>query len=82
MFLVLAEHTVIAPARRGAATVSRNEDRRLQRQPFVELAVNQTFLSAVKSLEVFADPRLADVDSVGANLDRAVIGEQVCSLAP
>src|SRR5690606_32689435 len=82
MLLVLAEHAVVAPPRRRAPAVLRDEDRRLQRQPFVELAVDQAFLAAVKTLEIFADPLLADVDAVEADLDGAVVGEQVRRLAP
>ncbi len=82
MLLVLAEHAVIAPARRGTVAVARDGNGRLKLHPFVELAVDQAFLSAVEAHKVFADPRLADIHTVDANLDRAVIGEQVCCFAP
>jgi hypothetical protein len=82
MFLVLPEHALVAPARRGAAAVARNEDRRLQRHPLVELAVNQAFLAAVEALEILPDARLAGINAVDADLDRPVIGKQVRSLAP
>ena len=56
--------------------------KRLQRDPFVELAVNQPLLPAVQAPEVFGDPLAPDVDPVEADLDRAVVGEQVGGVAP
>jgi hypothetical protein len=73
---------VIAPPRRRATAVARNEDCRLKLHPFVELTVDQTFLSAVEAFEVFADPRLADIDTINSDLDAAVIAEKVRRLSP
>src|SRR5690606_38975965 len=82
VLLVLAEHSVVAPAGGGAHAVTRHVDRRLEREPFVELAVDQPFLPAVETLEVFADAILADIDPVDAELERAVRGEEIRRLAP
>src|SRR5690606_40478644 len=82
VLLVLTEHAVIAPTGGGAHTVAGDRNRRLQRHPFVQLAVDQPFLSTVQALQVFANALLADVDSVAAELDRPVIDKQIGRLAP
>src|SRR5690606_21477803 len=82
VLLVLAEHAVVAPPRRGAPAVLADEDRRLQCDPLVELAVDQPFLAAVKPLQILADALLADVDAIDPDLDRAVVGEEVRRFAP
>src|SRR5690606_14176869 len=82
VLLVLTEHAVIAPTGGGAHTVAGDRDRRLQRHPCVQLAVDQPFLSTVQALQVFANALLADVDPIAAELDRPVIGKQIGRLAP
>src|SRR5690606_5317211 len=82
VLFVLAEHAEIAPAGGGALPVLRHGNRRLERDPFVELTVDQPLLPAVKPLQVFADAFLAGVDAIDPDLDRAVIGEQVGGFAP
>src|SRR5690606_17966940 len=82
VLLVLPEHAVVAPARRRALAVLGDEDRGLQRDPFVELAVDQALLPAMEPLQILANALLADVHPVEPELDRAVVGEKIRGFAP
>src|SRR3546814_10575335 len=52
VLFVLAEHAEVAPAGGGALSVLGHGDRRLERDPFVELAVDQPFLPTVEALHI------------------------------
>src|SRR5690606_32759523 len=82
MLLVLPQHALIAPSRSRAAAIGGYVDRRLQRDPFVELPVDQPFLPAMEPAQILLDPLAARIDAVDPDLDRPVIGEQVRRLAP
>src|SRR5690606_14145762 len=77
-----AGHDQSAPARFRGLAVGRDRDHRHELHVLVELALRQARAAVADRVEVFAHALLADVDTVEADLDRAVLREEVRDLVP
>src|SRR5436190_1309562 len=77
-----AGHQERAPARLGRLPVGRDGDDRLELEVLVEHALERSLLAAAQAQEIAADAVLADVDAARADLECAVVREQVEHLVP